>query len=315
MFTIQGRHNGRAVAVRWEAGKLTCDDDGLIGLLQFADQHHIEVCATPDGPCWPADLRVDYVALVMVVQALGRLETASGELPNVPAVLAMIQAARDRPAGRGPTTIGGALRPPRAGGEVLTYQQSLRTLGTLLDQCKCERASILLSHQGAEVVAPTWRWQREWTMDAILGASSTQRTWRSRRRDRQWRPDGLRWRLRLVGAELDAVGAGRYVSTIRPEAIRVQSDEGYDRTIDGSSLKHRAELALSLRGQRPLAGGLPSGAVEPVAALTSDETEPGHDNETLHGNRRRNSAWSGHPIGYLRREGAASRGGQAQARP
>ena len=234
MFTIKGRHNGRAVAVRWEAGELTCDDEGLLGLLRFADQHRIEVCATPDGPCWPADLRLDYVALVMVVQALEQLETASGELPDVPAILALLQAAPDQPGDTPRATTVGAPAAARRD-EALTYQETLRTLGTLLDQCECEHAIILLSHQGAEVTARTWRWQREWTTDAILGASSAQRAWRSRRRDRRWRPEGLRWRLRIVGAELDAVGAGRYVITIRPEGIRVQSREGYDRTFDGPS--------------------------------------------------------------------------------
>jgi hypothetical protein len=201
-----------------------------------------------------------------------------------------MQAARDLPAGVGApaVTVGEALRPPRAGGEALTYQEILRTLGTLLDQCRCESAIILLSHQGAEVTARTWRWQREWTMNAILGASSTQRAWRSRRRDRQWRAEGLRWRLRLVGAELDAVGAGRYVITIQPGNIRVQGHEGYDRTFDGPSLKRRADLAPTLRGQRPRAGGPRPPAAAPVAAHTADRTEPGHDDETLHINRRHN---------------------------
>ena len=288
MFTIRGRHNGRAVAVRWEAGELTCDDEGLLGLLRFADQHRIEVSATPDGPCWPADLRVDYVALVMVVQALEHVEIVSGELPDVPAILAMLQTARDQPAGAGPLTA--TVR------EALTYQETLRTLGTLLDQCRCERAMILLSHQGAEVISPTWRWQREWTIDAILGASATQRAWRSRRRDRRWRPEGLRWRLRIVGAELDAVGAGRYVITIRPEGIRVQSREGYDRTFDRVSLKRQAELAPTLRGQHPLAGGPTPPATEPVAALPAHGTGPG-DDETLPVNRRRNSSMVWPPEG------------------
>src|SRR5262249_7199435 len=147
VFTIKGRHNGRAVAVRWEAGELTCDDEGLLGLLRFADQHHIEVCATPDRPCWPADLRVDYAALVRVGPASEHLEPASGERPDVPAILAMLQAAPDQPAAPGPSsaTVGEALRPPRGGrSAVLTYQETLRTLGTLLDQCECEHATILL---------------------------------------------------------------------------------------------------------------------------------------------------------------------------
>jgi hypothetical protein len=289
MFTIKGRHNGRAVAVRWEAGELTCDDEGLLGLLRFADQHHIEVCATPHGPCWPADLRVDYVALVMVVQALEQVETASGELPDVPAILAILQAPRDQPAGAGPLTA--TVR------EALTYQETLRTLGTLLDQCRCERAIILLSHQGVEVISPTWRWQREWTIDAILGASATQRAWRSRRRDRRWRPEGLRWRLRIVGAELDAVGASRYIVTIRSENIRVQGHEGYDRSFDGPALKRRADLAPSLRGQRPLAGQPRPTAAEPVATLAAHGTGPDHDDETLQVNRRRNSGMVWPPEG------------------
>jgi hypothetical protein len=234
----------------------------------------------------------------MVVQALEHLEAASGDLPDLPAIQAMLQAARDPAAGGGLATATARAAPrPRAGSEVLTYQETLRTLGTLLDQCACERAIILLSHQGAEVIAPTWRWQREWTMDAILGASSTQRTWRSRRRDRHWRPEGLRWRLRLVGAELDTVGTGRFVINIQPEGIRVQSHEGYDRTIDGPALKRRAELAVSLRGRRPPAGGTRPAAAAPVAAHAANRSEPGHDDETLHVDRRRNSGMVWPPDG------------------
>jgi hypothetical protein len=133
--------------------------------------------------------------------------------------------------------------------EPLTYQEMLRTLGTLLDECKCENAVIRLSQQGAEIVATGWNREREMTADALRRHSSIQRGWRAQRFTAMPRPETLRWRLRAVGAELDVVGCGSCVITVDPDQVRVQSGDQYDRTFSSESLKRRAMLALHLRGQ------------------------------------------------------------------
>ena len=131
----------------------------------------------------------------------------------------------------------------------LTYQEMLRTLGTLLDDCRCTNAVIRVSPQGAEIIAPGWRGDREQTIEEIRRQSAIQRGWRAQRRTQSVHPEGLRWSLRVVGAELDAVGARSYVLTVQPDGVRVQSGERYDRHFSTSALKRRAMLALHLRGQ------------------------------------------------------------------
>ena len=231
--------------VHWDNGEIVCADEGLRNLLLLADRSRIEVCATPHGPCWPADLQIDYVALLMVVQALD--EPRRDECRNPGA---------GGPRRAGPAEL--APSPARAPTPALSYQEMLRTLGTLLDHCGSEHANIVLSPQGAEVIAATWRWQRDWTIEQIRGASTTQRGWRSRRGAPRRHPAGLRWRLRLVGAELDLVGASSYVVSLRPDAVRVQSHDGFERRIDLASLQQRAALAPTLRGGA-LAPGGPTG--------------------------------------------------------
>lgn len=133
--------------------------------------------------------------------------------------------------------------------EPLTYQEMLRTLGNLLDECKCENAMIRVSPQGAEVVAAGWNREREMTAEALRRHSSIQRGWRTQRYSPMIRPESLRWRLRAVGAELDVVGCGSCVITVDPDQVRVQSGDKYDRTFSSASLKRRAMLAQHLRGQ------------------------------------------------------------------
>jgi hypothetical protein len=127
----------------------------------------------------------------------------------------------------------------------------LRTLGTLLDMCRCERGILVVSPQGAEVSAPGWEYSREWTMAGLEGVSALQRTWRGQPSAYRLPSVGHRWRLRVVGAELDAVGATAYTLTVQPEAIQVQSHGTYNRMFDTAGLERRIRLAQHLRGQRP----------------------------------------------------------------
>jgi hypothetical protein len=135
--------------------------------------------------------------------------------------------------------------------EELTCQELLRTLGTLLDECGGERAVILLSPGGAEVISSAWRLGQQWSLDAIATASAFQRRWRAQPPERPLPPGGLRWSLRVVGAELDALGSGSYTITVRPDRVQVQSPTGYERTFDILALKRRADLAPYRRGQFP----------------------------------------------------------------
>jgi hypothetical protein len=138
--------------------------------------------------------------------------------------------------------------------DTVTYQEMLRTLGTLLDECGGSTAVIKVSRQGAEVVAPGWRWDREWTMVEVTAASTEQRAWREKGsvEHRRINTTQLRWRLRLVGAELDAAGGRPYLLTVQPDTVRVQGPNGYDRQFPTASIERRAKLAPYLRGQQPL---------------------------------------------------------------
>jgi hypothetical protein len=138
--------------------------------------------------------------------------------------------------------------------DTVTYQEMLRTLGTLLDECGGPTAVIKVSRQVAEVVASGWRWDREWTMVEVTAASTEQRAWREKGsvEHRRINTTRLRWRLRLVGAELDAAGGGPYLLTVQPDTVRVQGTKGYDRQFPTASIERRAKLAPYLRGQQPL---------------------------------------------------------------
>jgi hypothetical protein len=146
--------------------------------------------------------------------------------------------------------------------EALTCQELLRTLGTLLDECGGERAVILLSPDGAEVISAAWRLGQQWPLDAIAAASALQRRWRVQPPERPLPPGGLRWSLRVVGAELDALGPGSYTITVRPDRVQVQSPAGYERTFDILALKRRAYLAPYRRGQFP---ARPAGDATPAS--------------------------------------------------
>ena len=130
----------------------------------------------------------------------------------------------------------------------LTYQETLRTLGTLLDLEGSDRAVIAVSPHGAEVVAYAWDGHRAWTTEALRRESAVQQAWRGRPDAYKLPPEGMH-RLRAIAAELDAVGGDAYVLTAQPEGIRVQSHTGYDRSIDAAALKRRMKLAQYLRGQ------------------------------------------------------------------
>ena len=136
--------------------------------------------------------------------------------------------------------------------EALTFQETLRTLGMLLDQSAADSAEIVLSTTGATVrTTAAWPWLREWTAQTLADESARQRSWRADNAARQSRRDGVRWGLRTVGTELDNRGPGTYTISVHPHEVRVQAHGGYARTYTAEALDRRAVLAPHLRGQFP----------------------------------------------------------------
>jgi hypothetical protein len=144
----------------------------------------------------------------------------------------------------------------------------LRTIGTLLDMCRCERGILVISRQGAEVSAAGWEYSRDWTMAGLEGVSALQKTWRGQPSAYRLPSVGHRWRLRVVGAELDAVGDTAYTLTVQPETIHVQSHGTYNRTFDTTVLERRIRLAQHLRGQ------LSAPQTAPAALESTEEQQP-----------------------------------------
>jgi hypothetical protein len=111
----------------------------------------------------------------------------------------------------------------------LSYQETLRTLGTLLDWAETDAATIELSAQGAEVSVPTWRGPRVWDWDELRAEAARQRNWRNLREagcEPAWARRISR-ELRTMGWMLDAQPAGAYYTVeLAPETIqvRVQDD-------------------------------------------------------------------------------------------
>ena len=136
--------------------------------------------------------------------------------------------------------------------DTLNCQEILRTLGMLLDTCGSETAIIVIAPDGAEVMAPNWPHDRLWTVEALEEASAVQRGLRSTRPPEAWPIEGLRWCLRLVGAELDVYGPRRYVITVEQDTVRVQTSEGYERLFDIPSLRRLALDAVSRRAAWPV---------------------------------------------------------------
>jgi hypothetical protein len=134
----------------------------------------------------------------------------------------------------------------------LTYQEILRTLGTLLDQSGSATASITLSPESAEVQAPSWPWQHTWSRDALYLESDRQRSWRYQPRPAHMaKPGRFNNSLRVIGAALDTQGGGPYTVVVEAEAVRVRAPDGSEQVFDAKSLERRVKLAEHLRGQLP----------------------------------------------------------------
>jgi hypothetical protein len=132
----------------------------------------------------------------------------------------------------------------------LTYQEMLRTLGTLLDQAAIKTATVNLDPDGAQVTAPDWPWPRVWDCAAIEAQADAQRLWRFKPRPRRVRGPGRNAkRLRVVGAALDVDAQAPYVLHLDGNTVRVEGRDDYHRTFEPRPLARRLSLAEHLRGQ------------------------------------------------------------------
>jgi len=134
----------------------------------------------------------------------------------------------------------------------VTYQETLRTLGTLLNQAGRERDEGALSAQGAVINADPWAWQPVWDAAHIGAESDVQRSWRLDPRTRNTpRAGRVGNALRVVGAALDADGGGPFAISVERDVVRVQGPGGYERTFGEHTLQRRQVLGSHLRGQLP----------------------------------------------------------------
>jgi hypothetical protein len=134
--------------------------------------------------------------------------------------------------------------------EGLTYQEMLRTLGTLLDQAGIKTATIKLDREGAYVSAPGWPWPRVWDCEALDAQADAQRMWRYKARPRRVRgPGRTAKRLRVVGAALDVDNQAPYLLMLDANTVSVEGHDDYRRTFEQRPLARRLSLAEHLRGQ------------------------------------------------------------------
>ena len=139
---------------------------------------------------------------------------------------------------------------------VLSYQDVLRVLATLLEQCQEGRAHLRLSPQGAEAAAPGWRWPREWTPDMLRDEAARQARERAQPRYEHQRSDRLSACLRLLGSDLDQQDVGFIILTVLPDTIHVQGQGGYEQVVEMEALKQRARHEAAQRRPKPAANGL-----------------------------------------------------------
>jgi len=142
---------------------------------------------------------------------------------------------RDAPHPRGSTGIRGSgtagLQSSGALSERLTYQETLRTVGTLLEHAGADAAVIALAPDRTEAILPTWQSPCVWDVDALQAEVARQRSWRQagqRGADRPWAGPMSR-DLRHIGWMLDAQLAGPYTVVVSPQYIQVlrEGDESH----------------------------------------------------------------------------------------
>jgi len=141
------------------------------------------------------------------------------------------------------------LSPPPIPASVLTFEETLRTLGNVLDTAGSDIAVIDLTAARARIRASAARVPRAWTRDALAAEAERQRRARGARPAPDRRPRQLSHELRLVGAALDRARAGRCTLTVGPEEIVGLADDGARFAYDRNRLARHAERVLAARKQ------------------------------------------------------------------
>ncbi|HLH27244.1 MAG TPA: hypothetical protein VK066_32390 [Chloroflexota bacterium] len=133
----------------------------------------------------------------------------------------------------------------------LSYQETLRTIGGVLDDAGCTIAVLSLSPTGVRVNADVATVREDWSLAMLAEQSERQREQRRGGAANSGVPWAKRlgWQLRLVGAALDLVGPGQYTIMARPEEIFVFNPQGFHRSFRHTALERRAALAPDFRGQ------------------------------------------------------------------
>jgi hypothetical protein len=133
----------------------------------------------------------------------------------------------------------------------LSCQETLRTIGGVLDGAGCTIAVLALSPTGLRVSADVPSVREEWSLAALADESQRQREQRCESEPGSGTPWAKRlgWQLRLVGAALDLVGPGPYSIMARPEEVFVFNTQGFRRGFRHTALERRAALAPDFRGQ------------------------------------------------------------------
>jgi hypothetical protein len=138
---------------------------------------------------------------------------------------------------------------PSAPGTMLSYEETLRTLGTVLDSAGSDVAVIDLTAARARIKASGSRVPRAWTRDALAAESERQRRDRGGRQPGDARARQLSHELRLVGADLDRARAGRCTVTVGPEEIIGLADHGERFAYERDRLARHVERVLAARKQ------------------------------------------------------------------
>ena len=133
----------------------------------------------------------------------------------------------------------------------LSYQETLRTVGGVLDAAGCTLAVIALTPVGLRLSADVAGVREDWSLAALAEESQRQRELRREGEPGSATPWARRlgWQLRLVGAALDLVGPGPYSIMARPEEVFVFNTQGFRRSFRHTALERRAALAPDFRGQ------------------------------------------------------------------
>src|SRR5262245_28753585 len=104
-----------------------------------------------------------------------------------------------------------------------SYQEVLRTIGSVLENTGSDTANIALLAGAATVSAPDWPAEQVWDRAALEAEVATQRGWRAGAGHPSGRAAGRTSHdLRAVGWMLDGQGAGPYALAVALSAVRVR---------------------------------------------------------------------------------------------